>query len=75
MQLASYHAKVSGSATLGERYSKIKKNIEKSKLKKGAVHEDEVMNPEERDGDEFDSDDSSQKSILVYKDVDGAGNN
>lgn len=72
MQLASYHAKVSASATLGERFSKIKKNIEKSKQTRDALAEDEEMNPELRDDD---SDDSSQKSILLYKDVENAGQN
>ena len=42
MQLASYHAKVSASASAGERFSKIKSNIEKSKAKE-TIAEDEEM--------------------------------
>jgi hypothetical protein len=41
--MASYQAKASASTTLGERYSKIKKNIEKSKKVKGGIAEDEEM--------------------------------
>ena len=58
MQMASYQAKASASTTLGERYSKIKKNIEKSKKVKGGIPEDEeMMNA----GDQQDESDNSSQ--------------
>lgn len=63
MQLAAYHAKASASQTAGERFSKIKRNIEKSKAKEAAIAEDEEM--EER-GES--SDDEDEQSVLLYKD-------
>lgn len=61
MQLASYHAKASASATAGERFSKIKRNIEKSKAKE-AIAEDEEMEDREE------SEDEDEQSVLLYKD-------
>ena len=61
MQLASYHAKASASATVGERFSKIKNNIEKSKAKE-AIAEDEEREDAESDEDE-------EQSVLLYKDA------
>jgi hypothetical protein len=63
MQLASYHAKASASATVGERYSKIKRNIEKSRAR-AAITEDQEM---EDAGSESDNDE--EQSVLLYKDA------
>lgn len=66
MQLASYHSKAASSETMADRYSKIKKNIEKNKNR---MKEDTEMQ------DDDSSSDNSQHSIALYKDTFGADNN
>lgn len=65
MQLASYHAKASASATVGERYSKIKSNIEKSKAKEAIAEDEEMENADSED----EEDEEDEHSVLLYKDA------